>query len=159
MYWHWTSFQKEAISWLFLIIPNFLTNIKYANDHKINIMVSSVFKKDTILESTPIAANAKILTNNITFSELELSPGRSGAMRVWIAIVTAADADTILTVTYDGSFTEIIQLQADNNFLVKSKGLYRFDVPIRADINWNIKSSVEITSVELFFLDKIVFGA
>ena len=122
-------------------------------------MVSSIFKKDLVLENTPITADSKILTNNITFSEEELAPGKSGAMRLWIAITTLADVDTILTITYDGSFTELIQLQADQGFIVKSKGLYRFDVPIRPGINWNIKSSVEITSVELLFLDQIVFGA
>jgi len=122
-------------------------------------LASSIFKKDLTLENFPIAINSKILTNNITFTKEELSPGESGSMRVWIALVTTGDADYTLSITYDGVFSETIQLAADNDFVVKSKGLHRFDVPIRAGINFNIKSNVEITSVELLFLDKIVFGA
>lgn len=122
-------------------------------------MASSIFKKDLTLEGFPISANSKILTNNITFTEEELSPGGSGMMRIWIAVATSGDIDTTLEITYDGTFSEIIKLSADNNFVVKSGGLYRFDVPIRPGINFNIRSSVEINIVDLFFLDKIVFGA
>lgn len=122
-------------------------------------MVSSTYKKDLTLENFPIPAGTKILTNNILYTADELSPGDSGSMRIWIAAITPGDADYILSITYNGTFAETIQLAADNDFVIKSKGLHRFDVPIRAGIEFNIKSNIEITSVELLFLDKIVFGA
>ncbi len=122
-------------------------------------MASSIFKKDLTLSVQPINGLTKILANNITFTEEELSPGGSGSMRIWIALITQGDVDATLDITYNGTFSEDIRLSAENSFAIKSRGLYRFDVPIRAGIIFNIRANIQVLSVELLFLDKIVFGA
>ena len=95
-------------------------------------MASSVYIIPiTIITQTP-GANTSIL-NDITFASNEFVPGGAGLARVWF--------------------------NADNNFAIKSDGLYRFDIPVMFGDIINIQSSVALTAIPLLRFEKILFGA
>ncbi len=101
--------------------------------------------------------NTNILTAPITFASDEFNPGGGAIIRVWFCFETAADADTIISVDCTGS-GKLCQFNADNNFAIKSKGLYRFDIPARTSDVINIESSVAISAINLLRFEKVVMA-
>ncbi len=106
-----------------------------------------------------IAADTSILTNNIKFVSGDFTPGDSGLIRVWFCLKTAGDADTVITVSHDVTFAIPEKLNADQVFVIKSDGLYRFDIPVALGDEINIQSSIIINAIRLLRFDKIVIGA
>ncbi len=106
-----------------------------------------------------ISGGNDILGTDITFTRGTFRPGESGLIRVWFCFQTDGDADTIITIAHDKEFTNIVQLNSDQNFVIKSTGLYRFDISARVGDEINIRSSEDITAIRLLRLDKIVIGA
>ncbi len=106
-----------------------------------------------------ITGGASILTNNITFLPREFPPGDSGLIRVWFCLKTVGDLDTIITISHDVGFIISEQLNSDQDFVIKSNGLYRFDIPATLGDEINISSSESIEAIRLLRFDKIVIGA
>lgn len=121
-------------------------------------MSSSIYEIPVDVNNVPIAGNTKILTNDIEFSPDEFEIGGAGLVRVWISVKTDADADTIITITTDGTFDDAMVLNADVG-VIKSSGLYRFDIEVRASDKINIRSSEQILNILQMRFDKIIFGA
>ena len=122
-------------------------------------MSSSIYKIPITINTAPITGNSDILTNDITFLPQEFNPGKSGLMRVWFCFETPADADTVVTVSHTSGFNNPTQLNADNNFVIRSKGLYRFDVPVTFDDSVNIRSSQQVDTIQLLRADCIITGS
>ncbi len=131
-------------------------------------MASSIFKKTGIQENLPIAADTKILSTPVIIGQGELTPGNGGHLRVWFTVITTSGDSTGIAAVVDDNLANKFYFNADNNFEVKSGGLYWFDVPIEEADNVNLVSSStpdaaftgqEISSIPLLRFQKIVFGA
>jgi len=125
-------------------------------------LASSIYNKPVTVEATP-AINAKILTNDLTFTTDEFGGGeRAGAIRIQFSFTTAADADMVITLTKKGAADLLgspLTLNSDQNFVIKSKGLYRFDVDVLQTDLINLSSSIALTAINELQIDKVVFGA
>lgn len=113
----------------------------------------------TVNSSFPIAPSTDLLTSDISFVQDEFSPGDSGLVRVWFTLMTDANEDTIVAITHDSFVSASSLFNADNSFVVKSNGLYRFDIPAKFGDLINIRANKELTAIALLRFDKIVFGA
>ena len=122
-------------------------------------MASSTFRTPIETVNTPISPNSDILSNPITFEENELSPAGAGTMRIWLTFAFVADVDSIISISTKPAFADPEQLNADNNFIIKSKGKYRFDIDIEQADQLQIRSSIQIDTILKLRFHKIVFGA
>jgi len=122
-------------------------------------VASSTFKNKAVGNNTPITANTDILVNPLTFVPRELAPGGAGIYRLYFTFVFAADADAIISLSSKPAFADPEQLNSDQNFIIKSKGKYRFDIDIEEGDEIQIRSSVQITAIHKLRFHKIVFGA
>jgi hypothetical protein len=121
-------------------------------------MTSSTYLLPTNARATT-TADQQLLIDPITIKADELDIGRGGMIRIWLSLETAGDVDFELTVTHLNILTDIQKLNADQDFVIKSKGLYRFDIDIEPGNRVNIRSSVAITKVNKLKFHKIVIGA
>lgn len=128
--------------------------------------MSSIFKKTGIVADLPIAADDPILTEPVKIVAGELTPGMGGHMRIWFSVITAAS--TGIAAVIDNDLDNKFFFNADNDFEVKSGGLYWFDIPIEEGDEINLVSSTTpdaaftgqiITAIRLLRFQKIVFGA
>jgi len=137
---------------------------------------SSIYRLEDYVAKTsfPIAVSSPILSTAATIQQRALKPGNGGHVRLWFALGTTGDADTAIKVTVTNpAGTLPIEnasgfLNADNVFVIKSKGLYWFDIPVLegSAINFSSENSpdgtvtgVAIESIEMLEIQKIVFGA
>lgn len=110
------------------------------------------------VDTSGVAIAGDFISSDIKFVEDEFVPGKAALIRMWFCIETTTDNDTIISVSHQ-SGTNLEQLNADNNFVIKSKGLYRFDIPAIVGDSINVQSSVAVPIIRLLRFEKIVFGA
>lgn len=131
-------------------------------------MVSSIFKKTGSLIGGSIPPDTKFLSTPVSITTGELSPGGGGHLRIWFSLITTNDISTGIAAMINDDLANKFYVNADNNFEVKSGGLYWFDVPIEEGDNINLVSSItpdgsftgqEIQTITLLRFQKIVFGA
>lgn len=122
-------------------------------------MASSIYTIPITVPTQTPGANVSILNPDITFASDEFVPGGAGGVRVWFSFTTTAAADTAVSISHTASFVDPVKLNADNNFVIKSDGLYRFDIPASFGDAINIQSSVALTDIPLLRFEKVVFGA
>ena len=99
---------------------------------------------DAVLE-TPIALGTNIFSTPITITSDQVSPGGGGVLLLYFSFTMGSSATVSVT---DGEGTTLKgNLNADNNSLVDSNGLYRFDIDVKAGDTINLRSTVDITVV------------
>lgn len=139
--------------------------------------MSSIFRlTDSVVinPASPIPIDTDLLITPPKIKKGALVPGKGGHVRIWIAVTTVGGADTSLKVFKTNPVgtlplvTEEGFVNADNNFIIKSKGIYWFDISVTEETIINIQSTtspdgatagVGITSIDLLDIQKIVFGA
>lgn len=120
---------------------------------------SSAYEKISTPAGTPIALNTKILENDIVVTK-ELIGGDSGLFRIWWSFTTGADYEVIITKKGAADLLGFpLKVNADNSFVLKSDGLYRFDVGVKPGDLINLSSSVQITKVNDLLIQQIQIGA
>jgi len=120
---------------------------------------SSAYDRDATPAGTPIALNTKIFENDIVVTKNMLA-GDSGLFRLWWSFTTGADY--VLTVTKKGAADLLgfpLKVNADNTFVLRDDGLYRFDVGVKPGDLINMSSSVQITKVNDLQVQQIQLGA
>jgi len=120
---------------------------------------SSAYGLDATTPAGTIAVNGKILENDIVVTESTLN-GNSGVFRIWWSFATGSDY--IITITKNGEadltgFPLIVN--ADNLFVLKNNGYYRFDVGVKPGDLINLSSTVAITQVNDLQIQQIQIGA
>ncbi len=95
-----------------------------------------------------ITAGDPILTTDLTINK-DLINGDSGQIRLMFSFTTTGEVDYNITVTKLGAtdLTSPLILNADNAFILLSKGYYRFDISVAPGDLFNIRSSQEITKI------------
>jgi len=131
-------------------------------------MAGNIYSVDVEMEALPILANAKILNVDIDFvaasgsSPGEFDPGGGGIIRLYFSFTTAGAADTVITVTKLGQVDLLgfpLKLNADQNFVIKSDGYYRFDIGVEVGDKVNLSSTIQIDKINEMKIHKIVIGA
>lgn len=120
---------------------------------------SSAYARDATPVAGTIPINSKILENDIIVTQ-DMLNGDSGLFRIFWSFTTAGDY--IVTVTKKGAadlFGFPLVVNADNDFILKSNGYYRFDVGVKPGDLINLSSSVEITKVNDLQIQQIQLGA
>jgi len=127
-----------------------------------------------IIANLPISVDTNFFSTPPTILTDALKPGGGGIMRVWFAVTTAGNADTAIKVikTNPAGTTplenESAFVNADNDFIIKSKGIYWFDVSILEGVTVQLQSAnspdgsitgVSITTIDLLDFQKIIAGA
>jgi len=120
---------------------------------------SSIYEIPVVLNTTdPIPINTKILASDVSFVPGEFNPGKGATLRLNLGLATGIDFE--ISITLDGSAPSL-KLNADNDFVIKSTGYYRFDIGIDETslFNFSISQSLPQTSITHIKLQKILFGA
>ena len=120
---------------------------------------SSAYGLDATTPTGTIAVNGKILENDIVVTESMLN-SNSGMFRVWWSFTTGADYE--ITITKKGEADLVgfpLIVNADNLFVLKSNGYYRFDVGVKPGDFINLSSSVAISKVNDLQIQQIQIGA
>ncbi len=120
-------------------------------------MTSSIYPVPFDIEPVTISAGTNILSTPITISAAQVKPGGGGILRVYFSFTMGADATVSIRqgvgVTLKGN------LNADNGSLVVSDGYYRFDIDVQAGDIVNLRSTQNITVVNVFRAHLVQFGA
>jgi len=122
---------------------------------------SSAYDIPVTLEPVTIAIAAKILTNDIVITSKSLG-GSSGLLRLYFSMDSTASADFEITVTKMGEANltgDPLILNADNGFVIKPSGYYRFDIGVKPGDLINLSSNVAITDIFEFQIQQIQLGA
>jgi len=120
---------------------------------------SSAYERDVTAASVTIALNTKILENDLVVTKTMLA-GNSGLFRIWWSFTTGANYE--LTVTKKGAADLLgspLKVNADNTFVLRDNGYYRFDVGVKPGDLINLSSSVAITAVNDLQIQQIQLGA
>jgi len=120
---------------------------------------SSAYGLDATTPVGTIAVNGKILENDIVVTESTLN-GNSGVFRIWWSFTTGSDY--IITITKNGEVDltgSPLIVNADNLFVLKNNGYYRFDVGVKPGDLINLSSTVAITQVNDLQIQQIQIGA
>jgi len=116
---------------------------------------SSAYDVAVTLETPSISIDAKILTNDITITEDFLN-GDSGLLRLWFSFTTGADYQVTVTKLGAADLTgSPLILNADNTFIMLSDGYYRFDVGVKPGDLINLSSSVAISAINDFQIQRV----
>lgn len=127
-----------------------------------------------VVKPVTIAVNTDFFSTPLVIKPGALFPGGGGILRVWFAVVTNQNAETAIEVSItnpagtlpvkDWSFF----VNADNGFVIKSGGIYWFDVPIIDGSSIQMQSTTSfdgavtgrsITAITLLEFQKITAGA
>jgi len=121
---------------------------------------SSAYARDATPAVTPITLNTKILLNDVVVTQSMLG-GDSGLFRIWWSFTTGGP-DYVLTITKRGA-TDLtgfpLSVNADNDFVLRNNGYYRFDVGVQPGDLINLSSSIAITKVNDLQIQQIQIGA
>ncbi len=116
---------------------------------------SSAYEVPVTLETPTISANAKILTDDIPITADFLN-GNSGQLRIWFSFTAASDFEIAVTKLGEADLLgSPLKLNADQNFVIKSTGYYRFDIGVRPGDLINLSSTANITAINEFQVQKI----
>lgn len=125
---------------------------------------SSVFPLISFSTASGIAVDTDILPSDIVATKDSLG-GDAGTYRVFFVINSAADADFIFKAIRTNANDTITTareelLNADLEFISKSKGYYRFDIDVIPGDNINFQvETTAITSVPKLRVQQIQIGA
>lgn len=125
----------------------------------LDVIASGGAGVDILNKDIFFVAEASDLSPLPTDTEVVLN-GNSGLVRLWFAIDTA-DYEITGTKIGAGSFTDGFKFNADNNFVLKRLGYYRFDIEVKPGDNLNFKSSqaIGVNEIHQFRLQQIQIGA
>ncbi len=116
---------------------------------------SSAFEKVSTPASVTIALNTKILENDIIVTT-ELLGGDSGLFRIWWSFTTGADYELTVTKLGEADLTGFpLIVNGDNTFVLRSDGYYRFDIGVKPGDLINLSSSVAISAINDFQIQRI----
>ena len=116
---------------------------------------SSAYDVPVTLETPAISIDAKILTNDITITS-EFLNGDSGLLRLWFSFTTGADYRVTVTKLGEADLTgSPLILNADNTFILLDNGHYRFDIGVKPGDLINLSSSVAISAINDFQIQRI----
>ena len=120
---------------------------------------SSAYERTTPTEPVTIALNTKILTNDIVITNESLA-GDSGLFRLWFSFTTGADFEVTVTKLGLADLTgSPLKVNADNSFVLKSDGYYRFDIGVKPGDLINLSSNTAITKINDIQIQQIQTGA
>ena len=122
-------------------------------------LTSSAYSRDATSTGTPIALNTQILLGDVIVTK-EMLAGDSGLFRMYWSFTTGADYT--ITITKKGAVDLLgfpLLVNADNSFILKSNGYYRFDIGVKPGDLINLSSNVEITKVNDLQIQQIQIGA
>lgn len=120
-------------------------------------MTSSIYPLTFTAAATTITAGNNILSIPITIISDHVKPGGGGILRLYFSFAMGADATVSVR---DGAGTTLIgNLNADNNSLVVPNGYYRFDIDVEAGDTINLRSTQDITAINLLRAHLVQFGA
>ncbi len=110
-------------------------------------LASSAYEVTLTKESTPITANAKILTDDIIITK-DFLGGGSGLLRLWFSFNTASDYQLTITKLGAANLTGFpLKVIATADFTLLSNGYYRFDIGVTLGDLINFSSSVQIDTI------------
>lgn len=116
---------------------------------------SSAYDVAVTLETPTIAIDDKILTDDITITDDFLN-GDSGLLRLWFSFTTGADYQVTVTKLGEADLTgSPLILNADNTFIMLSDGYYRFDIGVQPGDLINLSSSVAISAINDFQIQRV----
>ena len=116
---------------------------------------SSAYDVAVTTETPSISIGAKILTDDITVTSALLN-GDSGLLRLWFSFTTGADFQVTVTKLGEADLTgSPLIVNADNTFILLSDGYYRFDIGVKPGDLINLSSSVAISAINDFQVQRI----
>ncbi len=122
-------------------------------------MTSSIYPVDFVVSTAdPIVGGNNILSTPITITSDQVSPGGGGVLRLYFSFTMGGSSMISVRIGASGN-TLKGNLNADNSSLLEIDGYYRFDIDIEAGDIINLRSSSNITNVNLFRAHLIQFGA
>lgn len=116
---------------------------------------SSAYDITPLQSNIPIAANSKILANDIIITA-KLLGGDTGQIRIWFSFAVADDFQ--ITVSKKGSIDLTgfpLKLNADGAFLILPKGYYRFDIAVSVGDLINLSCNEIITGINDFTIQLV----
>ena len=86
--------------------------------------------------------------------------GDSGLFRIWFSFTTGADYELTITKLGAADLTGFpLKVNADNTFVLKDDGYYRFDIGVQPGDLINMSSNVAISKVNDLQIQQIQIGA
>jgi len=124
---------------------------------------SSAFDVSVAVEAAsvgvPIDIDTKILTNDITIDS-EFLNGDSGLLRFGWSFTTGADYAITFTKLGAADLTGFpLIVNGDNSFVLRNNGHYRFDIMVKPGDIINLSSSVAITQINDFQVQRVQIAA
>lgn len=120
-------------------------------------MTSSIYPVPFDIEPVTISAGTNILSTAITITAAQVKPGGGGILRLYFSFTTPAT--TIVSVRQGAGAILKGNLNADNASEILSDGYYRFDIDVQAGDIVNLRSTQNITVVNVFRAHLVQFGA
>ena len=120
-------------------------------------MTSSIYPLPFEVAGTTITAGTNILSTPITITAAQVKPGGGGILRLYFSFTMGANAT--VSVRQGAGATLKGNLNADNLAEVISDGYYRFDIDVQAGDIVNLRSTQNITVVNVFRAHLVQFGA
>ena len=122
-------------------------------------LTSSAYSRDATPAGATIALNTQILLGDVIVTK-EMLAGDSGLFRIYWSFTTGADYTITITKKGDADLSGFpLLVNADNSFVLKSDGYYRFDIGVKPGDLINLSSNVEITKINDLQIQQIQIGA
>jgi len=120
---------------------------------------SSAYARDATPAAVTIAIDDPILENDIVITS-DMLGGDSGLFRIWFSFTTGADYELTITKLGAADLTGFpLKVNADNTFVLRDDGYYRFDIGVEPGDLINMSSSVAISKVNDLQIQQIQIGA